>query len=59
MKYNLVWLVLHQEQVKHGDLTPDLRSYTESAIASIRVSKEGQEGLSAFLDKRKPQWLLT
>ena len=47
------------QQVKHGDLTPDLRSYTESAIASIRVSKEGQEGLSAFLDKRKPQWLLT
>ena len=26
-------------------------------IAHIRVSKEGQEGLDAFLNKRKPNWL--
>lgn len=26
-------------------------------IARLRVSAEGQEGLSAFLDKRKPDWL--
>jgi len=26
-------------------------------IATIRTSKEGQEGLSAFLEKRKPNWL--
>jgi len=26
-------------------------------IARLRVSAEGQEGLSAFLDKRKPGWL--
>lgn len=26
------------------------------AIAEIRVSKEGQEGLNAFLEKRLPQW---
>ncbi|GAB3333762.1 enoyl-CoA hydratase-related protein [Marilutibacter aestuarii] len=25
-------------------------------IARLRVSPEGQEGLSAFLDKRRPQW---
>ena len=25
-------------------------------IAALRVSAEGQEGLSAFLDKRKPAW---
>jgi methylglutaconyl-CoA hydratase len=25
-------------------------------IAALRVSSEGQEGLSAFLDKRKPAW---
>ncbi|MFC3552235.1 enoyl-CoA hydratase-related protein [Lysobacter cavernae] len=25
-------------------------------IAQLRVSNEGQEGLSAFLDKRKPRW---
>ncbi len=28
-------------------------------IARLRVSPEGQEGLSAFLDKRKPSWLQT
>jgi methylglutaconyl-CoA hydratase len=27
-----------------------------SLIAGLRVSPEGQEGLSAFLDKRKPGW---
>lgn len=26
-------------------------------IAKLRVSPEGQEGLSAFLDKRKPNWI--
>lgn len=32
-------------------------AYTEQAIAEIRVSAEGQEGLTAFLTKRKPGWL--
>ncbi|GAA5007557.1 enoyl-CoA hydratase/isomerase family protein [Pseudoluteimonas lycopersici] len=27
-------------------------------IAKLRVSPEGQEGLSAFLDKRKPNWIV-
>lgn len=43
-------------EVGSGVLTPALRRYTESAIARIRVSAEGQEGLRAFLDKRKPSW---
>ena len=30
---------------------------TCTRIAAIRVSAEGQEGLSAFLDKRRPNWL--
>lgn len=30
---------------------------TTSAIAERRVSAEGQEGLRAFLEKRKPSWL--
>lgn len=38
-------------------LSPALRRYTENAIARIRVSPEGQEGLKAFLEKRKPRWL--
>lgn len=28
-------------------------------IARLRVSEEGQEGLGAFLDKRKPNWIET
>jgi methylglutaconyl-CoA hydratase len=43
-------------EVGSGVLTPALRRYTENAIARIRVSAEGQEGLRAFLDKRKPAW---
>jgi methylglutaconyl-CoA hydratase len=31
-------------------------SITTAAIASRRVSAEGQEGLKAFLEKRKPSW---
>jgi methylglutaconyl-CoA hydratase len=30
--------------------------HTASAIASRRASREGQEGLRAFLEKRKPSW---
>ncbi len=30
--------------------------YTAEMIAKLRVSDEGQEGLSAFLEKRKPKW---
>lgn len=30
--------------------------YTVSTIARVRTSPEGQEGLGAFLDKRKPNW---
>lgn len=30
---------------------------TSRRIAEIRVSDEGQEGLTAFLDKRKPAWI--
>ncbi|KKO45295.1 gamma-carboxygeranoyl-CoA hydratase [Arsukibacterium ikkense] len=32
-------------------------AHTTQAIAEIRVSAEGQEGLSAFLEKRRPGWL--
>jgi methylglutaconyl-CoA hydratase len=43
-------------EVGHGELTPTLRRYCENAIARIRVSPEGQEGLRAFLQKREPAW---
>ncbi|HEV2580076.1 MAG TPA: enoyl-CoA hydratase-related protein, partial [Ktedonobacteraceae bacterium] len=35
----------------------DASRYTAETIARLRVSKEGQEGLRAFLEKRKPGWI--
>ena len=31
--------------------------YTARMIADIRASEEGQEGMNAFLEKRKPKWI--
>ncbi|MCK5077581.1 MAG: enoyl-CoA hydratase/isomerase family protein [Calditrichia bacterium] len=31
--------------------------YTAKMIAEIRASEEGQEGMAAFLEKRKPNWV--
>ena len=36
--------------------THEATSVTSGAIAARRVSPEGQEGLQAFLEKRKPSW---
>lgn len=35
-----------------------LQDQTSALIAQVRVSDEGQEGLSAFLQKRAPEWML-
>lgn len=35
----------------------NLIDHTCEVIAGIRVSEQGQEGLNAFLEKRKPHWL--
>ena len=43
-------------EVSHGAPTLAIRRYCENAIARIRVSPEGQEGLRAFLQKRTPSW---
>ena len=40
-----------------GRSAPEAMPMTAAAIAGRRVSKEGQEGLRAFLDKRTPSWL--
>jgi methylglutaconyl-CoA hydratase len=40
-----------------GDRQQALRLSTSAMIARLRVSEEGQEGLSAFLDKRPPAWI--
>lgn len=42
--------------VADAPLAPDTIAETSRRIAAIRVSPEGQEGLTAFLDKRTPAW---
>jgi methylglutaconyl-CoA hydratase len=34
----------------------DVKEYTARMIANLRISEEGQEGMSAYLEKRKPRW---
>ncbi|WP_286696034.1 enoyl-CoA hydratase/isomerase family protein [Spongiibacter sp. UBA1325] len=38
-------------------ITPELIADSSKRIAEIRGSDEGQEGLTAFLEKRKPNWI--
>jgi len=39
-------------------MTPDqFKPYTAEMIARLRISDEGQEGMDAFLNKRKPKWV--
>ncbi len=44
-------------EVSGNAIDSSLIEHTCEVIAGIRVSAQGQEGLSAFLDKRKPHWL--
>lgn len=41
----------------HQDDDEELMEKTSLRIATIRVSEQGQEGLSAFLEKRRPNWM--
>ena len=34
-----------------------MKDYTTQLIAELRASPEGQEGMKAFLEKRKPKWV--
>jgi len=43
--------------VAYQPINQTLLSDTSERIASIRVSTEGQEGLTAFFEKRAPNWL--
>jgi methylglutaconyl-CoA hydratase len=45
------------QDVADKDITQLLIERTVHAIADIRVSDEGREGMQAFLGKRKPNWL--
>ncbi|MFH2042493.1 MAG: enoyl-CoA hydratase/isomerase family protein [Acidobacteriota bacterium] len=37
--------------------TAEVKEFTARMIAELRVSAEGQEGMAAFLEKRKPNWI--
>ena len=43
--------------VSKAPISGELIEDTSQRIATVRISDEGQEGLSAFLEKRAPAWL--
>lgn len=43
--------------IVHQPIDTVLMQASAEALAAIRVSTEGQEGLNAFLEKRKPAWI--
>ena len=43
--------------VANKPIEPNLLDDTARRIAAVRASDEGKEGVSAFLDKRKPNWI--
>ncbi|EIJ41899.1 enoyl-CoA hydratase/carnithine racemase [Beggiatoa alba B18LD] len=45
--------------VSHGVIDDAMIALTAELIAMIRVSDEGREGISAFLEKRSPYWKIT
>ena len=49
---------LMQEVSGSNERLQRVKQYVTELIAELRVSAEGQEGVGAFLDKRKPSWLL-
>lgn len=41
-----------------SSMSPDqFKPFTAEMIAKLRISDEGQEGMDAFLNKRKPNWV--
>lgn len=41
----------------HANIDQKILNETARRIADIRATPEGQEGMSAFLEKRKPKWV--
>jgi len=35
----------------------EAKTFTARMIANLRISEEGQEGMAAFMEKRKPKWI--
>ena len=38
-------------------INDSVKKYTAEQLAKVRISKEGQEGMSAFFEKRPPNWI--
>ncbi len=49
-------LVLDLSWPERRSQFPDCLEYVAKTLADLRVSKEGQEGVCAFLEKRRPSW---
>jgi len=43
-------------KVDSGEVTTESSEYTAAVLADLVESEEGQEGLRAFMEKRKPDW---
>lgn len=52
----MAWAKSLLSKLEDGVIDKSTLAYTSERIASIRVSKEGQEGLNAFFEKRSPDW---
>ena len=50
-------LVLNLSWPEKRDALGAPYEYVAKMLAELRVSTEGQEGVKAFLEKRKPSWL--
>jgi methylglutaconyl-CoA hydratase len=46
------------QDVAHKPIDAALRDMTARRIADVRASEEGREGVQAFLQKRKPSWVV-
>lgn len=43
--------------ISMSGMNKEVKKMSIDAIAKARISEEGQEGMKAFLEKRKPRWL--
>ena len=55
----MTWVKTLLSRLEDGVIDDATLEHTSERIAKIRVSNEGQEGLNAFFDKRKPSWSST
>ena len=48
---------LIRKVTESGEVNREIINYTAGKIAELRASEEGQEGMAAFLEKRKAGWV--